>query len=162
MNDDKKIMALIVTIPLLAVLLIFAISKVKFELALSPMEKKIFNFNNENIPRIVERKPETAIAVRNPMTVSHPKQQEEYPKTSLAAMAPLPVITEKSEETKKANEPPAKEVSFILLQRDRGMAIIDGKFVREGDVIAHQKIVKIEKNRVLLKDGTGETWLKLE
>jgi len=148
-NDDKKIITLIVSIPLVAVLLIFVISKVKFELALSPVERKIFSFNYENIPRIVERKPITVNQIGSPISLTISKTPDEYPRTSLAEMAPPPGATE-------------KKVSFILVKQDRKFAIIDGKLVSEGDIIDHQKIAKIEKDRVLLKDREGERWLKLE
>ncbi len=156
MKDDKKVIALIVSIPLVAVLLIFAISKVKFELALSPIERKIYNFNSETIPKIVERKPVLVRDVRLPINVAAGKVLTGYPRTALSTMAPVPVITE------KATDVSAKEVSFILIGRDKSFAIIDGKFVSEGDTVAEQQIVKIEKKGVLLKNRECEKWLALE
>ncbi|MFA4917050.1 MAG: hypothetical protein WC560_10315 [Syntrophales bacterium] len=150
MNNDTKIFILLISIPLAAVLLIFFISTVKFEPALSPVESKILSFNQENIPNIVERKPITINHIRSPISITIAKTPaSDYPKTSLVEMAPPPVVTE-------------KRVSFILVNQDRKIAIIDGKLVSEGDVINRQKIKKIEKNRVLLKDKGDETWLTLE
>ena len=42
------------------------------------------------------------------------------------------------------------------------MAIIDGKVVREGERFNKATVARIEKGRILLKEGKGEQWLKLK
>jgi len=51
---------------------------------------------------------------------------------------------------------------MILVNRNKKIAIIDGRLVKEGDVIDQNRIARIEKDKVLLKNNEGEKWLKLE
>src|SRR3990172_8565513 len=60
------------------------------------------------------------------------------------------------------NEIEAKKISLILISDGLKMAIIDGTVVNEGDVINDCRIVKIEKDKILLKDQAGEEWIKIE
>jgi hypothetical protein len=124
------------------------ISKVTFDLSFSPMERKLFNFNYENIPKIVEGSITQTGSVRNPITVSR-SSVKGFPDTPLAELSP-------------PSSPAEKRVSMILIKKNKKMAIIDGKFLNEGDVIDKHKITRIEKDKVLLKNKEGEKWLKLE
>jgi len=52
-------------------------------------------------------------------------------------------------------------LSLIVASGKRKMAIIRGQIVREGDIISGMEILKIEPERVLIKNKT-ERWLHLE
>ncbi|MBI5663810.1 MAG: hypothetical protein HZC49_01785 [Nitrospirae bacterium] len=54
-----------------------------------------------------------------------------------------------------------RTLSLIVISGEGRTAIIDGMPVKEGDKIADMKIVKIEHDRVLLKDKTLK-WMYLE
>jgi hypothetical protein len=59
---------------------------------------------------------------------------------------------------------PQKDVllTMTLIQDGKKMALIDGHIVMEGDAVNQQKIVKIERDRVLLKAGrTPDKWIFL-
>ncbi|MBM4272156.1 MAG: hypothetical protein FJ139_08390 [Deltaproteobacteria bacterium] len=147
MNDKKTILIAFFTFPLAALLFIFLISKVNFHAALSPAEQKVISFNYDNIPKVAERKQALVTSIRNPIVFAKPSHQE-FPKVPLAQVAPPPSAENK--------------VSFILINREKKLAIIDGKVVNEGDVIGNQRVTKIEKDKVLLKNREGEKWLKLD
>jgi hypothetical protein len=149
MNEDKKILLIIATIPIVAILMIFLISKVTFDLSLSSMEKKLFNFNYENIPKITERASTQIYALKNPIAISKSSPRLEFPETPLAELSP-------------PSAPAGKRVSMILVNKNRKIAIIDGKVFNEGDIIEKHRIARIEKDKVLLINKEGETWLKLE
>jgi hypothetical protein len=53
-------------------------------------------------------------------------------------------------------------IRMVLIQEGRRLALINGKIVKEGDVVDKQRVVRIEKDRVLLKVGNnGEKWVTL-
>lgn len=148
MNENKKIVIFFVLIPVAAVMIILTSSKARFAPSFSPAERKVFNFTYGRIPDISERQPLSVSSVRNPIDLRRGGEQG-FPKTALAEMVPPPETAE-------------KRVSFILVNQKKRLAIIDGKFVHEGDVIDNHKIAKIEKDKVLLKGKEGEKWLKMD
>jgi hypothetical protein len=147
-NEYKKIIIFFALIPLAAVTIILISSKAKFAPSFSPAEQKVFNFSYERVPDISERKPLSVSSIRNPVDLRRAPEQG-FPGTALAEMVPPPDTAE-------------KRVSFILVNQKKKLAIIDGKFVHEGDMIDKQTIAKIEKDKVLLKGKEGEKWLKLD
>ena len=62
--------------------------------------------------------------------------------------------------------PPAGDrqlaLSLIVINRGKKFAIISGAVVKEGDVLDQRRILRIERNQVLLKDKEGERWLKID
>jgi len=147
MTKDQKIILFMVSVPLVAILTIFMISKINFGLALSPSEMKLYTFRYENIPKIAERSPARVSSLKSPIVLS--RSSKEFPETPLAELSPPPSMEE-------------KRVSMILVNRNKKIAIIDGRLVKEGDVIDQNRIARIEKDKVLLKNKEGEKWLKLE
>jgi len=147
-NENKKIIIFLALIPVVAVAIILISSKTKFAPSFSPAEQKVFNFTYGRIPDISERQPLSVTSTRNPVDLRRGGEQG-FPKTALAEMVPPPENAE-------------KRVSFILVNQKKKLAIIDGKFVHEGDVIDKHRIARIEKDKVLLKGKEGEKWLKLD
>ena len=148
MNENKKIIIFLALIPVVAVMIILTSTMAKFAQSFSPVEQKVFNFTYERVPDISERQPLFVSSIRNPVDLRRGGEQG-FPKTALAEMVPPPETAE-------------KRVSFILVNQKKRLAIIDGKFVHEGDVIDNHKIAKIEKDKVLLKGKEGEKWLKMD
>ena len=148
MNENKKIIVFLVLIPVAAVMIILTSSKARFAPSFSPAERKVFNFTYGRIPDISQRQPLSVSFTRNPIDLRQGGAQG-FPKTALAEMVPPP-------------EPAERRVSFILVNQKKKLAIIDGKFVHEGDVIDKHRIARIEKDKVLLKGKEGEKWLKLD
>jgi len=148
MSNNRRNLIFLISVPLIAIMAIFMVSKVKFGLSFSPVEQKVLTFNDEQTHRLMERQQLSAASAKNPIDVSF-KSEQVFPEMSLTEVAPPPSSTE-------------KKVSFILINQKNRWAIIDGKFVHEGDLFEKQRIEKIEKNKVLLKGKEGEKWLKLD
>lgn len=60
-----------------------------------------------------------------------------------------------------AEEPPRPEVSIISISGNSKMAIIQGILVKEGDIFNDARVVKIESERVLLKNGKNK-WIYIK
>ena len=148
MNENNKIIVFLALIPVVAVMIILISTRAKFAPFFSPVEQKVFNFTYERIPNISERQPLSVSSIKTPIDLRRGGEQG-FPKTALAEMVPPPETAE-------------KRVSFILVNQKKRLAIIDGRFVHEGDVIDNHKIAKIEKDKVLLKGKEGEKWLKMD
>jgi hypothetical protein len=146
-NENKKIIIFLVSIPTVALIIIFMISKVKFAPSFSPVEQKVFSFAYENTPRITERKQSAVSSVKNPIDPTKTSEQG-FPKASLEEIVPPPATE--------------KRISFILINKNRRLAIIDGKLVHEGDKVDNHTIARIEKDKILLKNKEGEKWLRLD
>lgn len=54
------------------------------------------------------------------------------------------------------------DLTGILWDKDRPLAIIDGEIVKKGARVANKTIVEIRKDRVILSDGQILTELRLE
>ena len=52
-------------------------------------------------------------------------------------------------------------LSAIIHRKGKGVAIINNRIVRKGDTLRGMKVVAILKDRVKLRDGTGEHELRL-
>lgn len=148
MSNDRKIIILIAAVPLAAILVVYLVSKVKFDLSLSPLEKRLFYFSHESIPKIIQKEPVQVKTVRSPIVTSKIPGKG-FPDTPLVSMTPPLSGTD-------------TRVSLIFINKNRKMAVIDGKLLHEGDVFEQHKVAKIEKDKVLLKNKEGEKWLKLE
>lgn len=148
MNENNKIIIFLVSIPVIAIIIIFLILRVNFAPSFSPAEQKVFTFTDERTPKLTERKSLSFGSLKSPINLTQSRESE-FPKTSLAEIVPPPAIAE-------------KRVSFILVNQKRKFAIIDGKLVHEGDKMDNHSIARIEKDKILLKNREGEKWLKLD
>ncbi len=148
MNDNKKIIIFLVSIPAAALIIVFMISKVKLAPSFSSVEQKIVSFTYKNTPSIAGRKQLFISPLNNPIEVSKVSEQG-FPKASLEEMVPPPAAA-------------GRRVSFILVNQSRKLAIIDGKLVHEGDKVFNHTIARIEKDKILLKNREGEKWLLLD
>ncbi len=56
---------------------------------------------------------------------------------------------------------PGKGVSLIMIREEEKIAIINGKVAREGDIIDKMEILKIEKDKILVKSNKTK-WIYME
>lgn len=146
-DQDKKILAIFVSVPVIVLIIVYMISKITFGLSLMPNEEKILSANVDNIPQITERKQNVVASLKNPLQ-GYTGSKMAYPAESLAELMP-PFEAE-------------SKVTFIMVTPGKKMAIIDGRMVREGDSLKNYKVVEIYKDRVLLTGKGGKKWLKVE
>lgn len=130
---------------------LWVISHLKFPPVLSPPERSSLNFSYEPVPITPERRSvEVSSAVSPIPIVRAAPAASAFPVVPLSKAAPAPATVQ-----------PEARVTFILINEDRKMAIVNDKVVSEGDVIGAGKILKIETKRVLMKNNGGETWQNL-
>ena len=146
-DQDKKILAIFVSVPVIVLLIVYMISRITFGLSLMPNEEKILSANVDNIPQITERKQNAVASLKNPLQ-GYTGSKMAYPAESLAELMP-PFEAE-------------SKVTFIMVTPRKKMAIIDGRMVREGDLMENHRVIKIYKDRVLLTGKGGEKWLRLD
>lgn len=158
-NRINKEIALLVMPLVISALCIVGVSLIKFKPQLSPDEQRLLVSPSFQTVQITERTSsaperdhsEAVSMLESPITVVTAK--EEYPQPPLSKIAPPPEQIQKQEEM---------NVSLILINGRRKMAIINGVVVNEGDTVNQKKVAKIEKNRVLIKDKKGERWIGVE
>jgi len=132
------------------ILIFFSIiisSLVKFKPVLSPTERELSRFSYEKL-QLIDKQSLQVMKLKSPVKMPVPSQKD---------ILQVPISG-----TAIYNETEAKKVSLILIRDGLKMAIIDGTVVNEGDVINDCRIVKIEKDKILLKDQAGEKWIKIE
>ena len=132
------------------ILIFFSIiisSLVKFKPVLSPTERELSRFSYEKL-QLIDKQPLQVMKLNSPIKMPDRSQKD---------ILRVPISG-----TEIYNEIEAKKISLILISDGMKMAIIDGTVVNEGDVINDCRIVKIEKDKILLKDQAGEEWIKIE
>jgi hypothetical protein len=153
MREENKLDLLIIGIPVLVILSLLLVSEVKFGVALSPQEQALLDFRSESLPRMVQRNPPALARVASPIPLVMASEKD-YPQELLGDIAPA--------EGGGPTEERQLAVSLIVVGRGKKLAIIGGVVTREGDVIDRQRVVRIERDKVLLKDKEGERWLRLD
>lgn len=141
---DRQFYLLILCSVLVIVLVLFGMSFTRFDLHLTPSQRGILLFRHERIP-IKERQFTLVSALKNPMDHGDIGKRS-YPSVKLSDIAP----------------PERQRVSLVLIRGEKRFAIIDNLVVREGDSMNEGRIVRIEKNGVLVKNKEGERWLKIQ
>jgi hypothetical protein len=81
--------------------------------------------------------------LRNPINA----KGVDYPPVALAELVPA------------EGSPGEGQVSLIVSGKTERLAIIKGMVLKEGDAFQGARVAKIEKDRVLLKNGKEEKWL---
>jgi hypothetical protein len=153
MKEENKLDLLIVGLPAVVILVLLLVSHVKFGVALSPQEKGMLEFRSESMPQIAQRKPSAPGMIASPIPLVLASEKD-FPRELLGDLAPAKGGT--------AAEKRPLSVSLIVVGQGRKLAIIGGIVTKEGDVIDRQRVVKIERDKVLLKDKEGERWLRLD
>jgi len=153
MKEENKLDLLIVGLPAVVILVLLLVSHVKFGVALSPQEKGMLEFRSESMPQIAQRKPSAPGMIASPIPLVLASEKD-FPRELLGDLAPAKGGT--------AAEKRPLSVSLIVVGQGRKLAIIGGIVTKEGDVIDRQRVVEIERDKVLLKDKEGERWLRLD
>ena len=148
MNKERRVNLFIVLLPVFVLVVLFLIAQITFELSLSPQEKRLLSFHRESNLGITERKAVALNIVRCPISMSNTSEKG-FPPSALSEVAPPRSAT-------------VERVSMILVNKDKRMAVVDGRLVNEGDWINQSRVEKIERNRILLKNKKGEAWLRFE
>lgn len=159
MNIYKGIIILITATLLVVVIVAFGLSyAIDIKPSLSSQEKRFARFSYEKV-KIVERKPATLVNMKSPLEVVE-GQTKNFPSEALAEIAPV-VRDEKNRDMGKEKSTTQK-LSLVIIKDNTRLAIMNGNVVREGDMTKNGKVKKITKDGILLKDGEGEKWLKIE
>lgn len=151
MLDRKLIIQM--TIPFISIITmsVAAASFVKFNPVLTPKEEMILTFSHD-IRNITERTPLPVTGVlKSPIEIPV-EAKKDFPQIPLDIVAPKP--------PEKAVE---KMVSFILINGGKKMTIINGMVLKEGDTFDNNRVVSIEKDRVMIKEAGKEgKWVKMD
>lgn len=154
--DDKIAGAVLLTVVGVAILAFGISSFVKFKPQLTNEENVLVNFS-PNVPPLNVRKFRDAAGIACPVTaaakVAAPAPAVAFPPGAPPLLASTPTVSV---------APKEPHLSLILFEDGRRMAIIDGKVVREGERFNKATVARIEKERILLREGKGEQWLKLK
>ena len=97
--------------------------------------------------------------IKSPLEVVEGRSKD-FPSEELAVMAPIARDERNGGMEKEKN--PAQKLSLVLIKDNTRLAIVNGNVVREGDMTKSGKIKKIMQGGIILKDGEGEKWLKIE
>lgn len=147
MQFEKKQITFI-AIPFILIFFSIIISSlVKLKPVLSPTERALSRFSYEKV-HLIDKQPLQVTKLDSPIKMPD-HSQKDILRVPISGAA-------------LHNEIEAKRISLILISDGLKMAIIDGTVVNEGDVINNCKIVKIEKDKILLKAQGGEAWIKIE
>lgn len=153
---DRK-MKIHIALPFFLIIASLLISKlITFQPLLTTNEMRLLSFVPEKI-NLNERQPLTLSEdLKSPMeTVKAPAKG--FPSIPLSTVAPqTPAEAEKPSEIK---------VSMIAVSEQKKIAIVSGIVTKEGDSISGMKVLRIEKDRILLKDirqNGGTKWAYLE
>jgi len=134
-------------VPVVALLVAFTASRsVEFNPPITPQEQALAAVAAEPLRIDLRHAPEVHGLASPFRTPSGDKAG--YPETPLAEMAPGNAQT--------------RSLTFILMNAERKIAIINGQVVREGDRFEGSRIARIEKTRVLVKGKGGQEWLVLQ
>lgn len=157
MNFSKKQTAIIISMPLVMLLAIFIAAKITIKAPLKPDEQKLINVSDIGLSKIAERKSPIVIkSAVNPIQRGAIPGEKNYPDVPLASVSPP--LASAPQPVKEM----ASGVSFILVNPERKMAVVDGKMVYEGDMVGQKRVVRIDKSKVLLQDRKGKVWLSLK
>ena len=139
-TDNKTKMLVMAPVTIAIVLLGFA-SFIEFTGDVSPIERQVLNFEYK---RLNVKEIEAALPVKILEWAFDPgRVKNEY------------ALPETSDEAVENEDP---EVSMIIISGDSSMAMIDGRLVKEGDIIDDTRVVKIEADRVLLNNEESK-WI---
>ena len=159
MNIYKGITILIAATLLAVVTVVFGLAYIiDIKPSLSSQEKRFARFSYEKA-NIVERKPVTPANMNSPLEVAGGRTKD-FPSEALTDIAPVVRGGKNSDIGKEQNA--TQNLSLVLVKDNTKLAIVNGDVVREGDMTRNGKVKKITKDGIILKDGEGEKWLKIE
>ena len=164
MRHDKTFIA-IVAAPLLGLLIPIAVySIVRFPASLTAMEKEML-IPPPPVAELKQRQGQIVTGLCCPVKPGAALiDNRNAPVAKSVAFPPIPLPELAPQHKPIATQyPPEKTtVSMILTEEGKRLAIISGKVVKEGDRLGKYTVASIKVDRVLLKDGKEQTWLKIK
>jgi hypothetical protein len=151
---DNKTKILIVFPPILIIILIFVANFIPFKGELSKTERQMLEFTPSDIMIKDDKHPTERRAVHVGREFKNPLDFDSY--GIVGDSPPSPVEGDLVSGIDYNNG-----LSLIVISGKSKMAIINGIVAKEGDIINGMRIVKIEPNRVLVKNKTMQ-WLYLK
>ncbi|MDP3297014.1 MAG: hypothetical protein Q8N09_05390 [Thermodesulfovibrionia bacterium] len=142
---DNKIKISIVFPVILIIILILIANSIHFKGKFSEIEMQTLKFKPSGIMLKQRESAQVSADLKSPIDFTHVGSQGLFPTVALDTLAPQA----------------GGGLSLIVISGKSRMAIIKGVVVKEGDSIDGVKIVRIELDRVLLKDKTTQ-WLYME
>ncbi len=136
---EKKFIILSVLPFLFIIVSIFTVNMIDFSPTLTEKEQQVLNFNYESMGIPGKKTLVVKNHLKSPLEIS-------------GTLPPPPPAAVTS---------PGKGLSLIMIRGEEKIAIIDGKVAREGDIIDGMKILKIEKDKILVKSKKNK-WLYME
>lgn len=133
---------------------------------LSATERELMNFSSKPLamspPSMQTVYPELQSPVRatsKPQTPVAGSMSRSFPPGKIPAAS----IAEDASKRRRGNSFDSHPVvSMIYTENSIKTAIIDGQVLHEGSVLRGNRIVKIEKTRVLMRAAGKDVWLKIE
>jgi len=151
---ENRTILTILAIPALAATILILVAQVRFKTALTPQEQSLLNFHGENLPEVLRREQPAVGPISSPIPLVLASEKD-FPRELLSDLAPADGTGDTTKER-------PSNVSLIVVAPGRKFAIINGNVAKEGDTVEMQRVLRIERNRVLLKGKEGERWLRLE
>jgi hypothetical protein len=148
-NAYKHSILLVAASVVVAFLISQGLKALFFESSLPTGSRGTEGFAGEPV-KLLRREPLNTAGLRNPITLSAPA----------AKAFPTEPLREAVEKSAGGDKPvtAGKGVTLVLVQDRKRFAIIDSKVVHEGDLVGKDRVVKIEKDRVLMRDNSGDKW----
>lgn len=157
---DNKSIASLVTPFIVGVVIIYASSLIEFKPKLNLPEDELFQFSHSSVEITFKKEPVVVSGIlKSPVGIN---SETNTATLNLNSSDSTNLNPSASTEIKEKIIIP-KKLTFIIVNQSSRMAIINDFIVRQGDTIADSKVLRIEKEGVLInEDGTGEKWLKIE
>ncbi|MFO0752388.1 MAG: hypothetical protein U0411_03565 [Thermodesulfovibrionales bacterium] len=150
---------LLAALPVCAVIVAgIAFSSLKVKPSLSPDEKSLSAFVPEAPRTFPPRQPLTVSSLDSPLPLpravppSSPSAApgKAFPSTPLAQLAPQQNVQERI------------DVSLVLVDGNRRIAVVNGIVVKEGDMIHAGKVERIGRDGIMINGREGSRWIKME
>jgi hypothetical protein len=138
----RPFLAVIVVSLVIPIVAVIYLCTINLKPTLLPLEKEVLGFSFF-LPPSFEREDNAFHDLKNPVDTG----ANEYPPVALTELAPA------------QGSPTESTVSLIVLGKAAKLAVIKGVVVKEGDAFQGDRVARIEKDRVLLKNGKEEKWL---
>ena len=130
---------------ILIIILVLIANSIHFKGKFSEIEMQTLKFTPSDIMLKQRERAQVSEDLKSPIDFTHAGSQGLFPTVALDTLAPQA----------------EGGLSLVVISGKSRMAIIKGIVVKEGDSIGGVKIVRIETDRVLLKDKTTQ-WLYME
>ncbi len=70
-----------------------------------------------------------------------------------------PFLTQEERNKFQREELKHLKLSAIFVSNKSSYAVVDGRIVRENDIIENKKVIRIERNQIILKDQQGREYV---